>query len=42
MLHPKVAEAIVIGADDEIKGEVPVGFVTMKAGYEFEAATVEK
>ena len=34
MLHPKIAEAVVIGADDEIKGEVPVGFVTIKTGYE--------
>jgi propionyl-CoA synthetase len=40
MLHPKVAEAVVIGADDEIKGEVPIGFVTIKTGYEFEAAKV--
>ena len=42
MLHPKIAEAIVIGANDEIKGEVPVGFVTIKAGYDCDPATVEK
>lgn len=36
MLHPKIAEAIVIGADDEIKGQVPVGFVTIKNGYQFD------
>lgn len=42
MLHPKIAEAIVIGANDEIKGEVPVGFVTIKAGYECDQATIEK
>ncbi len=42
MLHPKIAEAIVIGADDQIKGEVPVGFVTIKTGYEGDAKQIEK
>ena len=31
-----VAEAIVIGGKDEIKGEVPIGFVTIKKGLEIE------
>jgi propionyl-CoA synthetase len=30
--HPDVAECAVIGAADELKGEVPVGFVVIKAG----------
>jgi propionyl-CoA synthetase len=30
--HPDVAECAVVGAADEIKGEVPVGFVVLKAG----------
>ncbi len=30
--HPDVAECAVIGAADEIKGQVPVGFVVLKAG----------
>jgi propionyl-CoA synthetase len=32
--HPAVAECAVIGAADEIKGEVPVGFIVLKAGIE--------
>ena len=34
MSHPFVAEAIVIGIRDEIKGEIPIGFVTIKKGCE--------
>jgi propionyl-CoA synthetase len=30
--HPDVAECAVVGVTDEIKGEVPVGFVVTKAG----------
>jgi propionyl-CoA synthetase len=30
--HPDVAECAVVGVADEIKGEVPLGFVVMKAG----------
>jgi propionyl-CoA synthetase len=30
--HPDVAECAVIGAADELKGQVPVGFVVLKAG----------
>ena len=30
--HPDVAECAVIGAADELKGEVPVGLVVLKAG----------
>jgi len=32
--HPDVAECAVIGVADPLKGEVPVGFVVLKAGVE--------
>ncbi|RLF10268.1 MAG: acetate--CoA ligase [Thermoprotei archaeon] len=32
--HPKVAEAAVVGVPHEVKGEVPVAFVILKAGVE--------
>ena len=30
--HPDVAECAVIGAADDLKGQVPLGFVVLKAG----------
>jgi propionyl-CoA synthetase len=39
--HPDVAECAVIGAADEMKGQVPVGFVVLKAGVERPAGDVE-
>jgi propionyl-CoA synthetase len=30
--HPDVAECAVVGVADEIKGEVPIGFIVLKAG----------
>lgn len=32
MHNDLVAEAVVIGVADEIKGEIPIGFVTLKEG----------
>jgi propionyl-CoA synthetase len=32
--HPDVAECAVIGVADELKGQVPVGFLVLKAGVE--------
>ena len=32
--HPDVAEAAVIGVADELKGQLPVGFVVLKSGVE--------
>jgi propionyl-CoA synthetase len=40
--HPDVAECAVIGMADSLKGEVPCGFVVMKAGVTRDANTIEK
>jgi propionyl-CoA synthetase len=39
--HPAVAECAVIGAADQMKGQVPVGFVVLKAGVDRPAGEVE-
>jgi propionyl-CoA synthetase len=36
--HPAVAEAAVVGVQDELKGQVPVVFATLKGGDSVEAA----
>jgi propionyl-CoA synthetase len=38
--HPDVAECAVIGVADAIKGQVPLGLLTLKAGVARPAATV--
>jgi propionyl-CoA synthetase len=38
--HPDVAECAVIGAKDEIKGEVPVGLVVLKSGVARDPAAI--
>ena len=38
--HPDVAECAVVGVNDDLKGEVPVGFVVLKAGVERREADV--
>ncbi len=38
--HPEVAECAVIGAADALKGQVPVGFLVLKAGASKPSATV--
>ena len=40
--HPDVAECAVIGAGDELKGQVPVGFLVLKAGVARDHATIVK
>jgi propionyl-CoA synthetase len=40
--HPDVAECAVIGVRDELKGQVPVGFVVLKAGVERQPGEIEK
>jgi propionyl-CoA synthetase len=40
--HPDVAECAVIGVRDELKGEVPCGFIVLKAGVTKAPAEIEK
>jgi acyl-coenzyme A synthetase/AMP-(fatty) acid ligase len=40
--HPAVAECAVIGAADELKGQIPMAFVVLKAGVGTEPHTVER
>jgi propionyl-CoA synthetase len=40
--HPAVAECAVIGVRDALKGEVPCGFVVMKAGVQLAPNDVER
>ena len=40
--HPAVAECAVIGAADALKGQVPMGFLVLKAGVSTPAADIEK
>jgi propionyl-CoA synthetase len=39
--HPSVAECAVIGVADELKGQVPRGFVVLKSGASTEGITQE-
>jgi propionyl-CoA synthetase len=40
--HPDVAECAVIGIADSLKGQVPAGFVVLKAGVSRDAGTIER
>jgi acyl-coenzyme A synthetase/AMP-(fatty) acid ligase len=40
--HPAVAECAVIGVQDHMKGEVPLGFVVIKAGITIDEEQLEK
>jgi propionyl-CoA synthetase len=40
--HRDVAECAVVGVADQLKGELPLGFVVLKAGVERPAAQIEK
>jgi propionyl-CoA synthetase len=40
--HPNVAECAVIGIADALKGQVPVGFVVLKAGRSRKAEDIER
>jgi propionyl-CoA synthetase len=40
--HPDVAECAVLGVDDDLKGQVPVGFVVLNAGVERDHAEIIK
>jgi len=39
--HPDVAECAVLGAHDNLKGQVPIGFVVLKAGVKRENREIE-
>jgi propionyl-CoA synthetase len=40
--HPAVAECAVLGIKDELKGEVPCGFIVLKSGVNQPPAEIEK
>lgn len=40
--HPDVAECAVIGVDDELKGQVPIGFVVLKSGAERDPSVLQE
>ena len=40
--HPAVAECAVIGVEDTLKGEMPLGFVVLSAGAEVDEDTLRK
>lgn len=40
--HPAIAECAVAGIADELKGQIPVGFVVLKAGEEIDADRLEQ
>jgi propionyl-CoA synthetase len=40
--HPNVAECAVIGIRDELKGEIPLGFIVMKAGVNRDGREIER
>jgi propionyl-CoA synthetase len=40
--HPDVAECAVLGVADQVKGEVPCGFLVLKAGVTRAHADIEK
>lgn len=40
--HPDVAECAVVGIADELKGQVPLGFVVLYAGVTRDSAQIEK
>jgi propionyl-CoA synthetase len=40
--HPAVAECAVLGIKDDLKGEVPCGFIVLKSGVNQSSAEIEK
>ncbi len=40
--HPDVAECAVLGIADDLKGQIPAGFIVLKDGIEREDGTVER
>ena len=40
--HPDVAECAVIGTDDQLKGQLPLGLFVLKAGVERDTEDIKK
>jgi propionyl-CoA synthetase len=40
--HPDVAECAVLGVDDKLKGQVPIGFLVLNAGVTRDPAEIVK
>jgi propionyl-CoA synthetase len=40
--HPDVAECAVLGAEDKLKGQVPIGFLVLNAGVDRDRAEIVK
>jgi propionyl-CoA synthetase len=40
--HPNVAECAVLGIADDLKGQIPLGFIVLKSGVNRDAAVIEK
>jgi propionyl-CoA synthetase len=40
--HPAVAECAVVGIEDELRGQRPIGFVVLKDGQTIDEASLEK
>lgn len=40
--HRDVAECAVLGIEDKLKGQVPIGFIVLKAGVDRDAVEIEK
>lgn len=40
--HPSVAECAVVGVEDDMKGQIPVGFVALKAGEDITEKQLEE
>ncbi len=40
--HPNVAECAVLGIADQLKGQIPLGFIVLKSGVNRDAAVIEK
>ena len=40
--HPDVAECAVVGVEDDLKGQIPVGFLVLSAGVDRDESEIEK
>ncbi len=40
--HPNVAECAVLGIADDLKSQIPLGFIVLKSGVNRDADTIEK